>query len=241
MTTINILIANSEEENILTLKSSLKGDDIRIFSAPSASQALQLAWENHFTIALIDVDAEAAGGFELAEMLRAKSLNGDMSVIFLISRSSPVNDGFKALGHGIVDYLYKPLNPGITAAKIDSFIRLARFQAGGLAAPAHPRIRAAGELREVGHAEHLPGEPGRHRGVAPLPRQPLDARPGRLQGGGGDELPGKAKGPQMTAAVKDILVRKALIVNAPQAHVFYEMHVDWAAVAGDLPKKSSSP
>ena len=31
------------------------------------------------------------------------------------------------------------------------------------------------------------------------------------------------------------------IDRAPQAHVFYETHVDWAAVGDDLPKKSSSP
>jgi hypothetical protein len=33
----------------------------------------------------------------------------------------------------------------------------------------------------------------------------------------------------------------APIDRAPQAHVFYETHVDWASVGDALPKKSSTP
>jgi hypothetical protein len=31
------------------------------------------------------------------------------------------------------------------------------------------------------------------------------------------------------------------IDRAPQAHVFYETHVDWVTVGDELPKKSSTP
>jgi hypothetical protein len=43
----------------------------------------------------------------------------------------------------------------------------------------------------------------------------------------------------------ELHIARALFVEpidrAPQAHVFYETHVEWAAVSDDLPKKSSSP
>jgi response regulator RpfG family c-di-GMP phosphodiesterase len=35
----------------------------------------------------------------------------------------------KRAWHGAVDYLYKPLDPYITSAKVDSFVHLARTQA----------------------------------------------------------------------------------------------------------------
>src|SRR6185437_11622909 len=130
MTTINILISDSEEENVLALKSSLKREDIRIFSATSPNQALQLAGENNFALAFIDIDNKDAGSFKLAELLRSKAQHGaDAAIVFLISQSSAITDNFNAPGHGIIDYMYKPLNPHITAAKIDSFIQLAHFHA----------------------------------------------------------------------------------------------------------------
>jgi len=130
MTTINILISDSEEENVLALKSSLKREDIRIFSATSPNQALLLAGENNFALAFIDIDNKDAGSFKLAELLRSKAQHGaDAAIVFLISQSSAITDNFNAPGHGIIDYMYKPLNPHITAAKIDSFIQLAHFHA----------------------------------------------------------------------------------------------------------------
>jgi PAS domain S-box-containing protein len=68
-------------------------------------------------------------GFELVEMLKSNPRTKDIMVIFVTAISKETKYAVKGLGTGAVDYLYKPLDPYITSAKVDSFVRLARTQA----------------------------------------------------------------------------------------------------------------
>ena len=129
MIPINILIVDDREENIITLEALLKRDDIRIFSTTSTNEALKLAWENNISIALVDVQMPEMDGFELVEMLKANARTKDIMVIFVTAISKDTKYALKGLGAGAVDYLYKPLDPYITQAKVDSFIQLARHHA----------------------------------------------------------------------------------------------------------------
>lgn len=129
MTPVNILIVDDREENIIALEALLERDDIRKFSTTSPNEALKIAWENPIAIALVDVQMPEMDGFELVEMLKANPKTRDILVIFVTAISKEAKYAVKGFGAGAVDYLYKPLDPYITAAKVDAFIQLARSQA----------------------------------------------------------------------------------------------------------------
>jgi PAS domain S-box-containing protein len=125
---INILIVDDREENIVALQALLSRDDIQIFSTTSANEALKIAWENKIAIALVDVQMPEMDGFELVEMLKSNPRTKDILVIFVTAISKEAKYAVKGFGAGAVDYLYKPLDPYITSAKVDSFIQLAKSQ-----------------------------------------------------------------------------------------------------------------
>jgi PAS domain S-box-containing protein len=129
MTPINILIVDDREENIIALEALLSRDDIHIFSTTSPNDALKIAWENNISIALVDVQMPEIDGFELVNMLKSNPRTKDIMVIFVTAISKDSSYALKGLNTGAVDYLYKPLDPYITSAKVDSFIQLARCQA----------------------------------------------------------------------------------------------------------------
>jgi len=129
MTPVNILIVDDREENIIALEALLKRDDICIFSTTSPNEALKIAWETQIAIALVDVQMPEMDGFELVEMLKSNPRTKDIMVIFVTAISKETKYAVKGLGTGAVDYLYKPLDPYITSAKVDSFVHLARAQA----------------------------------------------------------------------------------------------------------------
>ncbi|QJD97986.1 response regulator [Mucilaginibacter robiniae] len=128
MDPVNILIVDDKEENIVALEALLKRDDITILSTTSPNEALRIAWENTISIALVDVQMPQIDGFELVEMLKSNPRTKDILIIFVTAISKESKYVVKGLVSGAVDYLYKPLDPYITSAKVDSFIQLARNQ-----------------------------------------------------------------------------------------------------------------
>lgn len=129
MTPVNILIVDDRPENIVTLEALLQRDDIKLFSTTSPNEGLKIAWSNQISIALIDVQMPEMDGFEFVEMLKSNPKTNEIMVIFVTAISKETKYAVKGLGTGAVDYLYKPLDPSVTIAKVDSFIRLARYQA----------------------------------------------------------------------------------------------------------------
>lgn len=128
MTPTNILIVDDREENIIALEALLNRDDIKLYSTTSPNDALKIAWDNPISIALVDVQMPEMDGFELVEMLKSNPRTKDIMVIFVTAISKEAKYAVKGFGAGAVDYLYKPLDPYITSAKVDAFIQLARTQ-----------------------------------------------------------------------------------------------------------------
>ena len=124
----NILLVDDREENLIALQALIKRDDINIICTTSPNDALKLAWENDISIALLDVQMPEIDGFELAEMLKSNPRTKDILIIFVTAISKDAHYVVKGLNVGAVDYLYKPLDPYVTAAKVDSFIQLAKAQ-----------------------------------------------------------------------------------------------------------------
>ena len=129
MLPVNILIVDDREENIVALSALLERDDIHLFTTTSPNDGLKIAWENQISIALIDVQMPGIDGFEFVELLKSNPRTKNIIVIFITAISKEPKYAAKGLGIGAIDYLYKPLDPYVTVAKIDSFIQLAQYQA----------------------------------------------------------------------------------------------------------------
>jgi signal transduction histidine kinase len=128
MEKINILIVDDKIENIIALDALIKRDDVNIISTTLPNDALRISWEQDIAIALVDVQMPEMDGFELVEILKSNPRTKDILVIFVTAISMETKYAVKGLNAGAVDYLYKPLNPFVTSAKVDSFIQIVRNQ-----------------------------------------------------------------------------------------------------------------
>lgn len=128
MEKINILIVDDRPENIIALEALLQRDDINLVSTTNPNEALRISWEMDIAIALIDVQMPEMDGFELVEILKSNPRTKDILIIFVTAISKETKYAVKGLNTGAVDYLYKPLDPFVTSAKVDSFIQFIRNQ-----------------------------------------------------------------------------------------------------------------
>ncbi|ACU02807.1 MULTISPECIES: response regulator [Pedobacter] len=128
MEKINILIVDDRPENIIALEALLQRNDINIISTTNPNEALRLSWEMDIAIAMIDVQMPEMDGFELVEILKSNPRTKEILIIFVTAISKETKYAVKGLSTGAVDYLYKPLDPYVTAAKVDSFIQFIRNQ-----------------------------------------------------------------------------------------------------------------
>jgi signal transduction histidine kinase len=128
MEKINILIVDDRPENIIALEALLQRNDINIISTTNPNEALRLSWEMDIAIAMIDVQMPEMDGFELVEILKSNPRTKDILIIFVTAISKETKYAVKGLNTGAVDYLYKPLDPFVTSAKVDSFIQFVRNQ-----------------------------------------------------------------------------------------------------------------
>lgn len=128
MSKINLLIVDDKQENIIALEALLNRNDIDIITTTSPNEALRICWEKDIAIALVDVQMPEMNGFELVEILKNNVRTQDILIIFVTAISTEAKYAIKGLSAGAVDYLYKPLDPYITSAKVDSFIQLVKTQ-----------------------------------------------------------------------------------------------------------------
>lgn len=129
MSKINLLILDDKEENIISLE-ALLGDieNINIISTTDPNEALKLCWKNDISIALVDVQMPDINGFEFVSLLKANPKTSHIIAIMVTAISKEDKYLIKGLQSGAVDYLYKPLNPEITIAKVNAFVKQVQIQ-----------------------------------------------------------------------------------------------------------------
>lgn len=119
-----MLIVDDYEENLFTLKRLLKVLDVDIFQATRGEEALGLALENDFCVAILDVQMPGMDGYELAELLRGNESTSNLPIIFLSAMFSDEYHHRKGYDAGAVDFLSKPYVPDILLSKVRVFISL---------------------------------------------------------------------------------------------------------------------
>lgn len=124
MKKINLLILDDKEENIISLHALLSEiDNINIICSTDPNEALKICWKNDISIALVDVQMPGINGFEFVSLLKDNPKTSHILAVMVTAISKEDKFLIKGLQSGAVDYLYKPLNPEITVAKVKSFIK----------------------------------------------------------------------------------------------------------------------
>ncbi len=129
MKNINLLILDDKEENIISLQALLSGiESINIICSTDPNEALKICWKNDISIALVDVQMPDINGFEFVSLLKSNPKTSHILAIMVTAISKEDKFLIQGLQSGAVDYLYKPLNPEITIAKVKSFIKQIHIQ-----------------------------------------------------------------------------------------------------------------
>jgi signal transduction histidine kinase len=119
-----ILIVDDRPENLYTLERLLKGFDVKVVSATSGAEALNLSLEQDFCVAIVDIQMPEMDGYELVELLRSNEGTNTMPVIFVSAIFSDEYHHRKGYEAGAVDFLSKPFVPEILLSKVKIFIEL---------------------------------------------------------------------------------------------------------------------
>ena len=111
---MRILLVDDEEELVSTLAERLFFRDIKADWVTSSDDALELAKNNRYDLALLDVKMPKINGFELKQKLSEQHPN--MKFIFLTGHGSDKDYQIGTSEAGVSNYLAKP-------CKIDNLVK----------------------------------------------------------------------------------------------------------------------
>lgn len=120
-----ILLVDDRPENLLALRSLLKGLRAEILDARTGPEALELLLRHEFAVAVIDVQMPGMDGFELAELMRGNSRTRPVPILFVTAGAHNRSNTFRGYESGAVDFLNKPLDPYVVKSKVEVFLELA--------------------------------------------------------------------------------------------------------------------
>lgn len=123
---VKILAVDDIASNLTALDAVLAKPDVEIVHASSGAQALELLLEHEFGLAILDVHMPGMDGFELAELMRGSKRTNHIPILFLTAAGEDSQRAFRGYATGAVDFLFKPIDARVLAAKVDVFVRLAR-------------------------------------------------------------------------------------------------------------------
>lgn len=123
---VNVLAVDDIEENLVALAALLNQPAIELIRAHSGTEALEALLVHDIALALLDVQMPGMDGFELAELMRGSERTKHVPIIFLTAGAPDRTRLFQGYDAGAVDFLFKPIDPHLLAAKVDVFVELHR-------------------------------------------------------------------------------------------------------------------
>lgn len=125
---INILIVDDEPRNLTVLETVLDSPYYRLVRAESAEQALLALLSDEFAVLILDINMPGTTGFQLANMIKGRKKTAQIPIIFLTAYFNEEQHVIEGYESGAVDYLHKPVNPGIMRSKVAVLAELHRKQ-----------------------------------------------------------------------------------------------------------------
>src|ERR687887_850168 len=119
-----ILIVDDEPRNLDALEAMLEVTGCTCVRAASADEALLALLRHEFAAMVLDIRMPGMSGIELASLIKQRRRTQDVPILFLTAHMVDDADVLRGYDVGAVDYLSKPINPGILRSKIAVFIEL---------------------------------------------------------------------------------------------------------------------
>src|SRR5688572_28167254 len=124
----DILIVDDKVNNIFALEQILSKPDRELISVTNGNEALKVALNQEIDLILLDVQMPGMDGFEVAQILKSNKRTRITPIIFVSAELKENKFALKGFEEGAIDYLYKPLDPDITEAKVSVLLQLQRQQ-----------------------------------------------------------------------------------------------------------------
>lgn len=119
-----ILIVDDKPANIVALEGLLMSSDRVCLNAQSGEEALKIALSQRVDLIILDVQMPEMDGFEVAQILNSNRKTKDIPIIFASAEKKEHASMMKGFEEGAVDYLFKPLDPEITRAKVSVLLKV---------------------------------------------------------------------------------------------------------------------
>jgi signal transduction histidine kinase/FixJ family two-component response regulator len=123
---LNILLVDDRPENLFSLEKVLEDErlNLRFLKAQSGTEALKIALKEELALIMLDVQMPGMDGYEVARILKESNKTRNIPIIFVTAINYETSYVVKGYEFGAVDYLFKPLDPQITRAKVISFLQI---------------------------------------------------------------------------------------------------------------------
>ena len=121
-----ILIVDDIAANLTAMRVLLRHLDAELMTAQSGNEALSLALDHQFALALLDVQMPEMDGFEVASFLRDNPISAETPLIFMTASNADEFSQLKGYDSGAIDYISKPINERILLSKVGLFLDLYR-------------------------------------------------------------------------------------------------------------------
>lgn len=119
-----ILLVDDTPANILVFQELLARDDRELLTATNGTEALKIAIDQDIDLIILDVQMPGMDGFEVAQILKSNRRTRDVPIIFASAVKKEQQSIMKGFDEGAVDYLFKPLDPEVTKAKVSVLLKL---------------------------------------------------------------------------------------------------------------------
>ncbi len=121
-----ILLVDDNQENLEVLSILLEKEGYEISAVLSGEQALELVTRSTPDLILLDIMMPGLDGFEVCERLKNNPNTKDIPVIFITAKSDS-DDIIKGFELGGVDYITKPFQYEVVAARIRTHLEMSRL------------------------------------------------------------------------------------------------------------------
>jgi signal transduction histidine kinase len=157
-----LLLVDDRESNLLALEAILEPLHLRLIKASSGAEALKFLLRDDCALILLDVQMPDLDGFETARLIRSRERTRYTPIIFVTAVHREESHIVKGYTHGAVDYLVKPLDPGVLLAKVRIFLEQYTRE-HGLLEEAALRTRERDELARSERSARLDAEEQREQ------------------------------------------------------------------------------
>lgn len=119
-----LLAVDDKAQNLFALEKLLSTLPVNVVQTTSPVEALSLALEHDFCVAIVDVQMPDMDGYELVTLLRGYASTARLPVIFVSAVFSDEYHHHRGYEAGAVDFLSKPFVPEILLSKVKIFMDL---------------------------------------------------------------------------------------------------------------------